>query len=327
MHDIEKLIAAYCAQNLPPEPAWIVFLNRRFPKIAKCFDATKSVRWEIEDHLQNSYEAYISKGQSPELAWNSAQEHFGDAALISQEIRRVRAHSHKCFMIRCLAIILLLELPLGDIARIRIPSFFSPSILFFMGACAAVGYLITRKRDNATLRKYALYGAWLGLAWGVVQAVKADEPAKIGIGIAAILMSTFYGLFFAAPMARGVVPATMMLLCHVGVLIPCARFGILPLYRGAPDVSLLKTVAAFSIVSVLVGLTVFDIRRIHRRLAAVAAFSMVFSYMRIFSNLTGDNGSILYLVCAASIAPLIAVLVILPIGKLQDYLQHEANQA
>jgi hypothetical protein len=325
MHDIENLIAEYCAQNLPPEPAWIVFLNRRFPKIAKRLDGIKSVQWEIEDHLRNSYEAFLSKGQSPELSWNSAQEHFGDAALISQEIRRVRAQSSKCLTIRCLAIIMLLVLPLGDIARIQIPSFFSPSILFFMGACAAIGFLITRKRDNATLRRYALYGAWIGLAWGVVLVVMADEPAKVGIGIAAILLSTFYGLFFAAPTARGVVPVAMMVLCHVGVLIPCARFEILPLYRGAPDVSLLKTVAAFSIVSVLVGLTVFDVRRLPRRLAGVAAFGMVFSYMKILSNLTHANASVFYLVCATSIPPLVAVLMMLPLGKLQDHLFREAG--
>ena len=63
MLDIEAVINAYCEQNLPPEPIWITILNRRFPKIAARMDIVKSAQWEIEDHLRNSYEAYLAKGE------------------------------------------------------------------------------------------------------------------------------------------------------------------------------------------------------------------------------------------------------------------------
>jgi hypothetical protein len=325
MRDIEALIAEYCAQYLPPEPVWITVLNRRFPKISKRLDAIKSVQWEIQDHLRNSYEAFLSKGQSPELAWKSAQDRFGDAALISLEIREVCAQSHKCLLIRFLAVVMLLMLPLGSNARLQILQFFHPLLLFLMAACAAAGILITRKRDSASLRRYAFCGAWLGLIWGVIRVASTNAPEKLGAGIAAILLSTFYGLFLAAPSARGIIPAAMMLICHIGVLIPCMRAGLLFCYPDTVNLSLLKIVLAFSIVSVLVGLTVFDVRRLHRRLSGVAAFSMVFGYIQILSNLTRDNGNLFYLLCVTSIPPLVAVLMALPIRKLQDRLLLETN--
>jgi hypothetical protein len=325
MHDIEDLIMEYCTQNLPPEPVWIMILNQRFPKIARHLNGIKPVRWEIQDHLRNSYEAFLSKGQNPELAWKSAQEHFGDVALISQEIRRTRIQSHKCLTIRVLAIITLFALPVGNTARLRIIQFFQPSLLFFLAACVLCGFLVTRRSTAAVLRKYVYYGAWIGLVWGLILVANAGGPAELGAGVATILLSTFYGLFLAAPGAGGFIPATMMVLCQIGVLIPCERFGILSLHHIAIDASLLKTVAAFSIVSVLVGLTVFDVRRLHRRFAGLAAFSMVYGYTHILINLTRDNGSVFYILCATSIPPLMAMLIALPIQKLQGFLLRETN--
>jgi hypothetical protein len=104
MREIEGLINEYCAQNLPLEPAWITFLNRRFPKIAAHFDSIKSVQWEIEDHLQSSFEASLAKGQSPETAWKYAKDHFGDLTLISKEIYKARTKSRYCLLIRIMAL-------------------------------------------------------------------------------------------------------------------------------------------------------------------------------------------------------------------------------
>lgn len=327
MRDIEALIKEYCAQHLPPEPMWIAILNQRFPKIAARVDGVKSAQWEIEDHLRNSYEAYLSKGQSSENAWKLAQEHFGDLTLISREICKARTQSYKCLMVRSLAMIALFALPLGNNARIRITQFFHPPALCLMAASAAVGFLITRKRDTDSLRKYALCGAWLGLLWGIIRAITItveDLPTEqLGGAVAIILLSTFYGLFLAVPAARGLVPATMIVLCQVGVLISLMRIGIGSPYPKAVDASYLKMAAAASLVSILVGFIVFDIRRLHRRLTGVAVFGMVFAYIQIFSNLTAST--IFDFVCATSIPPLIAVLIVLPIRKLQGYLLHEAN--
>ena len=74
MRDIETTIKEYCADNLPPDPIWISILNRRFPQIAASMDSAKPVQWEIEGHLRDSYEAYLSKGQNPEDAWKLAQK-------------------------------------------------------------------------------------------------------------------------------------------------------------------------------------------------------------------------------------------------------------
>jgi hypothetical protein len=79
-------------------------------------------------------------------------------------------------------------------------------------------------------------------------------------------------------------------------------------------------IAAFSIVSVLIGLVFFDIRKLHRRLAGVAVFGMVFSYIHILSGLTRPYATLLDFVYATSIPSLIAVLFVLPIRRLQNYL-------
>jgi hypothetical protein len=326
MRDIDARVEAYCAQNFPPEPIWITILNRRFPKIAARMDSAKPIQREIEGHLKDSYEAHVSKGQNPEGAWKLAQEHFGDVAVLSREIRKARAQSYKCLMIRFLAVIALFVLPLGKIARIRIPAFFSPSLLGLLAVCVVVGFLIARKRDMDSLRKYAFYGAWLGLIWGIaITLIYAKDPSHLGAGVAMILLSTFYGLFLAAPKSPGLVSIAMMLLCHAGVLVSIARFGLLSFYPDRIDTGFLGMTAAFSLVSVLVGLAVFDIRKLHRRLAGVAAFSMVFTYVQVLSNLTRSNSSFWALVFATSIPPLIAVLAVLPIQKLQAYLLREAN--
>jgi hypothetical protein len=97
------------------------------------------------------------------------------------------------------------------------------------------------------------------------------------------------------------------------------------LHPGVVDVDLLKTVAAFSIVSVLVALAIFDIRKLHWRIAGIAVFGMVFSNMKFLSNLTRPHATLFDFVCATSIPPLMAILILLPIHKLQGYLLHEAN--
>jgi hypothetical protein len=325
MRDIEASIHEYCTHNLPVEPVWIAVLNRWLPKIAARLDVARSVRWEIADHLRNSYETNTLEGNNPDDAWKLALERFGDISTISQEILRARAQSYKCLMIRFLAIIALFVLPLGKIARISIVTFFHPHSLFLIAACAGVGFLVTRKRDLNSLRKYAFYGAWLGLFWGIFLAITAKDPSYLGAAVAMILMSTFYGLFLAAPKACGFIPVIMMLLCHFAVLISTARFGLLSFYPCVVDAALLKMVAEFSLVSVLVGLIIFDVRKLHNRLAGVAAFSMVFAYIQIFINLTRSNGTLFIFICATSITPLIAVLSVLPIRKLQDRMLHETN--
>jgi hypothetical protein len=326
MRDIDLLTKEYCARHLPPEPIWITVLSRRFPKIAAHMDSAKSVQREIEGHLRDSYEANLSKGQSPETAWKFAQDHFGDVSEISREIQKARAQSCKCMMVRFLAVVALIVLPLGEIARVRIHSFFSPSLLFFLAVCTGVGFVITRKRDWDSLRKSAFCGAWLSLIWGIAYTfIYAKDPSKIGAGIAVTTLSTFYGLFLAAPQSRGLVSIIMMLLCHAGVLIPTVRFGLLSFYPNRVDAGVLWMTAAFSLVSVLVGLALFDVRKLHRRLAGVAAFSMVFAYIQILSNLTRPNASLPAFIFATSLPPLIAVLTIMQFQKLQRLLLREAD--
>jgi hypothetical protein len=326
MHDIESSIKAYCAQNLPFGPAWVRILSRRFPGTATRLYSVMSGQREIEDHLRDSYEAFLFKGQNPQNAWKLAQDHFGDVALISREILKVRTQSRKCLTVRFLAIIAIFALPLGKNARLSLVSFFHPPSLCLMAACAAAGFLIMRKRDFESLRKYVLYGAWLGLLWGIFRAITVrDIPTELGGAIAMVLLSTFYGLFLVLPTARGSVAVIMMVLCQLGVLISLARVGILSLHPGVVDVDLLKTVAAFSIVSVLVAFAVFDIRKLHRRIAGIAVFGMVFSNMQILSNLTRPHATLFGFVCTTSIPPLIAILILLPIHKLPGCLLHEAK--
>jgi hypothetical protein len=326
MRDIEAFINEYCAQNLPADPAWIAGLNRRFPKIASHFDIAGSVKREIADHLRSAYEAHILKGQNPENAWRLAQDRFGDFSAISEEIHKARTQSHKCLLIRFLAIIALIVAPLGKTAQLRFPTFFHPALLCFMAVCAFAGSMLAGKRDLNSLRKYSLYGAWIGLAWGIVLGITVkDIPTELGAAIALILLSTFYGLFLAAPASRGYVPIAMLALCHFGVLLSLARIGMLNVSYVAIDFSAMKMTAVFSIVSVLIGLIFFDVRKVHRRMAAVAAFGMVFPYMKILSSMTRPYASIPILLFATSLPPLIAVLFIFPIRKLQDRLLREAN--
>ena len=227
MRDIESLIKEYCAQNLPSEPIWVAILSRQLPKLAARFDSAKSGQREIEDHLRDSCEALLLKGQNSENAWKLAQDHFGDVTLISREILKARTKSYKCLMVRFLAIIAIFALLLGQNARLSVVQFFHPPSLSLMAACAAAGFLIMRKRDFESLRKYALYGAWLGLLWGIFRVMTVDIQTELGGAIAMVLLSTFYGLFLAFPTARGSVAAIMMVFCQLGVLISLARVGIL----------------------------------------------------------------------------------------------------
>jgi len=88
---------------------------------------------------------------------------------------------------------------------------------------------------------------------------------------------------------------------------------------------LLGMTAALSLVSVLVSLAIFDIRKLPRRLAGVAAFSMVFAYIQILGNLTRSNASLLAFIFATSLPPLTAVLITMQFQNLQRLLLREAN--
>jgi hypothetical protein len=326
MHNIEATIKEYCVKNLPAEPVGIRLLERKFPRIAGFIDSSQSMRQEFEDHLRDSYQAYIEKGHSDEDAWKLAQEHFGDTELLSQEIRKIRRQSYKCLLVRFLAILAYVVLPLGNEAQIGITSFIHPQAIFLMAACAVLGYWIKRKRDSVSLRKYALYGAWLGLFWGLFEAMTmaANDPSRVGRPIALMLLSALYGLFLAAPAARRLVPAAMLMLCQMGMCIAFLRSGIFPLLSGGFDARTLKLTAAACAVSLLVGFLVFDIRKLHRRIAGIAALGMVFAWIELLMQMRGPQ-SIAALICATSLPPLIAVLMISPIKKLQQFLLQEAS--
>jgi len=96
------------------------------------------------------------------------------------------------------------------------------------------------------------------------------------------------------------------------------RFGLVSPYPGTLDASVLKPAAIASLITILVGLIFFDIRRIHRRLAGVAAFGMVSAYIQILCNLSGAYPTIFDFLFATSIPPLVAVLVAMQIPKLQN---------
>lgn len=323
MRDVETLIKEYCTQNLPADPIWITLLNRWFPKITARLDLFKSAQFEIEDHLRNSHEAYLAKGHSPEEAWRLAKEHFGNIDLISKEICRARALSCKCLTVRLVAVGILCILSL-NFARIRFTQFLHPKSLCLMAVCVTVGYLITRKRDMDSLRKYALYGAWIGLVWGIARAITLQNLSSLGAAVAMILMSTFYGLFLAAPSARGWGLAAMTIVCQLGMSIAFMRLGFMTLYPTRLDPAL--TVLGFGAIvcSMLVGLTVFDIRRLHRRLSGLAVFGMVFAWIDICVHMTGSH-SILEFVFATSIPVMLSFMIELPVRKLQGCLLKEAD--
>lgn len=326
MHNIEAAIKEYCAKNLSSEPAWVQFLEHRFPRIVRAIDSSQSMRMEFEDHLRDSYQSYIENGHSTEESWVLTQEHFGDTELLCQEIRNTRSLSYKCLLARFLAIIAYIVLPLGNEARFGFPQFFHPQVLFLMTAFAVLGYWITRKRDLVSLRNYALYGAWSGLFWGLfeVMTMLANDPSRCGRPVSLMLMSTFYGLFLAAPAARRLVPAAMLIICQMGMFVAFLRSGIFPLISGGIDARTLKMTAAACAVSLLAGVLVFDIRRLHRRIAGIAAFGMVFTWIELLLQMRGPQ-SISALIFATSLPPLIAILMIFPIQKLQQCLLQEAS--
>jgi hypothetical protein len=317
MRKIEGLIKEYCAQNLPLEPAWITILNRRFPRLAARFDGIKSVQWEIEDHLQTAFEASLSKGQSPENAWKNAKDQFGDLSRISREIFRARSRSRYCLLIRLMALILLIDLPAG-ISPLPFPErFIQGESLSFMAVCIVLGFLMTRRRDLESVRKFAYYGTWMALLWGLLQAIVMEmKPWNAGRPTALIIMSTFYGLFLVAPSVRGWKPIAMFALCQIGVQIPLVRSGIVPIHPMRLDLSLWPMVATASVVTIVVGLMVFDIRRLANRLTGLAGFGMFYCYCQILQSLTRPVDA-LSLVLATSIPLLAAALVILPIRKIR----------
>ncbi len=76
--------------------------------------------------------------------------------------------------------------------------------------------------------------------------------------------------------------------------------------------------------SLLVGLSVFDIRRLHRRLSGLAAFGMVVAWIDICVHMTGAH-SIIELVLATSIPVVLSLMIELPIQKLRGNLLKEAD--
>jgi hypothetical protein len=325
MHNIEAAIKEYCARNLPTEPAWITFLERRFPEISGTIDASQWMRKEFADHLQDSYQSHFEKGHSPDDAWRLAQEHFGDTELLAKEIRKIRRQSCKCLLVRFAAIIALLVLPSGKYAKISPHTFLHPQALFLMAVCVILGYWITKKRDSASLRKYALYGAWLGLFWGIYGVAKAgNDTALMGRPVSFMLISTFYGLFFAAPASRRFFPAAMLMICQIGMSITLLRGFHLTLVPETVDFSTLKMTLAACTVSMIAGLIVFDIRKLHQRIAGIAALGMIFAWIKLLVNLTAPP-CLLSSIFATSLPPLIAVLMILPIKKIQQFLLQEAS--
>jgi|WetSurMetagenome_2_1015567.scaffolds.fasta_scaffold49930_3 hypothetical protein len=325
MRDLEILIREYCEQNLPTEPIWITILNRRFPRIAAHMDIAKSMQCEIADHLRDAHEANLAKGHNAEDAWRLAREQFGNIDLISKEIYKARALSYKCLTIRLMAVVILFILSFTR-PEIRFHAFFHPESLSIMALCATVCALITRKRNMASIRKYAMYGAGLGLFYGIIRAITTvHQPPEIGAAIAMILMSAFYGLFLAAPSARGWIFAAMVIACQLGISVVCVVFaGPAPLYPSRIDPALLSLGFGATLFALLVGLTVFDIRRLQQRISAIAVSGMVTAWVFILSNLRRPDGA-LELVFATSVPVLLTFMIASPIRILQAYLLREAD--
>ena len=61
------------------------------------------------------------------------------------------------------------------------------------------------------------------------------------------------------------------------------------------------------------------------RLAAIAVFGMVFAYIQILSNLTHPYANLFGFLYATSIPLLTAMLIVLPIHRLQEHLLQKAN--
>jgi hypothetical protein len=322
MRDIDELIKDYCAEILPPEPLWVAALNRWFPRIAARIDMLRSAQLEIEDHLRSSFGDHISKGHNAEAAWDLAREKFGDPVLISGEISRVRLQSRRCLLVRLLALAAFCALPLGKLDPIHPGWFISVNALSSLGVCVAVGTLVTRKRDADSVRKYAFCGAWIGLILGMLKAATVERLELAGDAVAWILLSVFYGLVVAAPAARGLAAAAMVVLGHAGVLIPLIRFGILAPNFNPLEPALLHVAAIASLVSLLFSLVVFDFRKLHRRLTGMAVFGMFLCYVWIFRNFKPCLG--MELVFPVSLPLLTAAFMALPIRVLQKLMLRDA---
>jgi cytochrome c biogenesis factor len=92
---------------------------------------------------------------------------------------------------------------------------------------------------------------------------------------------------------------------------------MLDLEFGSFNVFQLKIIAAFCIVSILMALICFDIRKLHLRTAGAASFAMVFAYIKILCNLTVPFASISMLLLATSIPALIMLISIRSIQSLR----------
>lgn len=325
MRKIEELIKEYCAQHLPPEPRWIAFLNRRLPQIAVRFDAVRPLQLEIEDHLQSSFEASLADGQSPENAWKHAREQFGDLSLLSREISRSRNRSEYCLLIRLMALALLVALPPGNSPLPFPQRFIDGKSLSYMAACILLGFVLTRRRDRESIRKFAFCGAWLALLWGIVQAIAIEiDPASVGSVIALMIMAAFYGLFLAAPSTRGWKLMAMFSLCQTGVLIALIRSGIVSMHAMRLDFTLWPMVGTASVTMMIVGFMVFDLRKLTNRLAGLAGFGMFYSYCAIMQQLRLPVDG-LSLTLATSIPFLVAAIFMIPIRKIQNCLLEGAS--
>jgi hypothetical protein len=326
MHNIEAIIREYCAKTIPDEPSWKSILEHKFPKFAGSMDASLSIRQEFEDHLHSSFQSYLEKGKCSEDAWRLAKEHFGDMDFLAREIKKARNRSYKCLSLRLSAIIAFMLLPLGAAERIRFATFIHPQVLFLMAGCMIAGYWITRNRDFVSLRQYALYGTWLGLFYGLFEAMTmvANDPLRMGRPISFMLMSMLYGLFIADPGARKFAATAMLLTCQIGMATALIRSGIVPLVSRGVDAGIMKMLAEACIAALLAGFLVFDIRKLHRRIAGIAALGMFYAWIGQLTELRGLQ-SVEALIATTSLPALIAILMISPIQKLRQYMLREAS--
>jgi hypothetical protein len=321
MRDIDELIAEFCDKKLPPDPGWSAILRRSCGQIGVNLGLIGSERKEIEDHLRDSFSHHLAQGNSAERAWELVREHFGDPAIVLNELRALRTQSRRCLLIRLPATVVLLTVVLSNHAIFS--WLINAKALVCLGVGISAGILFFRDRAAGALRKYGLWGAWFGLMMGFVWAIATQRVEDAGYPVLMMLSSTFYGLILASHHMRGPGQATMVILCQVGIAFPLSRFGLLPFFPQTFHVPLLKLAASASLIALIAGLAIFDFRKLHRRLAGAAAIGMCVCYCQILQNLTNNLCTILELEVITLIPFLVAGLVALPIRHLQESVLRE----
>lgn len=321
MRNIDELIAEFCDEKLPPDPGWAVILRRACLKVGIHLGVIGSERREIEDHLKDSFSHHLSQGNNPERAWELVKEHFGDPAIILNELRALRTQSRRCLLIRLPAIVVLLTVALSN--RAIFSWLINAKALVCLAAGICTGILFFRDRASDSLHKYGSWGAWFGLLTGFVWAIATQHVEDAGYAIYMMLASTFYGLILASHYMRRLGQVTMIALCQAGIMLPLFRFGLLPVFPQTFHIPLLKLAAFASLIALIAGFAIFDLRKLDRRLAGAAAVGMCLCYCQILQNLTNDLCTILELEVVTLIPFIVAELMALPIRYLQDSVLHE----